>query len=93
LAKWSVICTPKDQGGFGIQDLEVKNMTLLDKWIFKLLTDMTYDKPFLKGNMSAQRHYHRFFGNPVIHIFGLLGFGANNKSAYETPNCPRSIEE
>jgi hypothetical protein len=33
------VCTPKDQGGFGIQDLEVKNIALLDKWISKLLTE------------------------------------------------------
>jgi hypothetical protein len=35
---WSVVCTPKDQGGLGIQDLQVKNTTLLGKWLFKLLT-------------------------------------------------------
>jgi hypothetical protein len=39
LAKWSVVCRPKDQGGLGIQDLEVKNMTLLGKWLFRLLIE------------------------------------------------------
>jgi hypothetical protein len=39
LAKWSVVCTPKDQGGLGIQDLEVKNTALLGKWLFNLLTE------------------------------------------------------
>jgi hypothetical protein len=39
LVKWSVVCTPKDQGGLGIQDLEVKNAALLGKWLFKLLTE------------------------------------------------------
>jgi hypothetical protein len=38
LAKWSVLCRPKDQGGLGIQDLEVKNTALLGKWLFRLLT-------------------------------------------------------
>jgi hypothetical protein len=37
LAKWSVVCSPKDQGGFGIHDLEVKNTALLGKWLFKRL--------------------------------------------------------
>jgi hypothetical protein len=31
LANWSVVCSPKDQGGLGIQDLEVKNTALLGK--------------------------------------------------------------
>jgi hypothetical protein len=39
LAKWSVLCRPKDKGGLGIQDLEVKNTTLLGKWLFRLLTE------------------------------------------------------
>ena len=39
LAKWSVVCRPKDQGGLGIHDLEVKNATLLGKWLFKLLSE------------------------------------------------------
>ena len=34
-----MVCTPKDQGGLGIQDLEVKNTALLGKWLFKLLTE------------------------------------------------------
>jgi hypothetical protein len=39
LAKWSVVCWPKDQGGLGIHDLPVKNTDLLGKWLFKLLTE------------------------------------------------------
>jgi hypothetical protein len=39
LVKWSVVCTPKDQGGLGIHDLQVKNTALLGKWLFKLLTE------------------------------------------------------
>jgi hypothetical protein len=39
LAKWSVVCCPKDQGGLGIHDLSVKNTALLGKWLFKLLTE------------------------------------------------------
>jgi hypothetical protein len=38
LTKWSVVCSPKDQGGLGIHNLEVKNTALLGKWLFKLLT-------------------------------------------------------
>jgi hypothetical protein len=39
LVKWSVVCRPKDQGGLGVHDLQVKNTALLGKWLFKLLTE------------------------------------------------------
>jgi hypothetical protein len=39
LIKWSIVCSPKDQGGLGVHDLEVKNSALLGKWLFKLLTE------------------------------------------------------
>jgi hypothetical protein len=38
LAKWNILCQPRDQGGLGIQDLNIKNIALLSKWLFKLLT-------------------------------------------------------
>jgi hypothetical protein len=39
LAKWSIVCSRKDQGGLGTHDLEVKNIALLGKWVFRLLTE------------------------------------------------------
>ena len=39
LVKWSIVCRPKDHGGLGVHDLEVKNSALLGKWMFKLLTE------------------------------------------------------
>ena len=36
LAKWDIICRPNDQGGLGIENLEVKNRCLLSKWLWKL---------------------------------------------------------
>jgi hypothetical protein len=38
LSNWSIICRPKDQGGLGIEVLELKNKCLLSKWLFKLLS-------------------------------------------------------
>jgi hypothetical protein len=32
------VCSPKDRGGLGIHDLEVKNTVLLGKWLFELIT-------------------------------------------------------
>jgi mannosylglycoprotein endo-beta-mannosidase len=39
LTKWSIICRPKDQGGLGVEVLELKNKCLLSKWLFKLLNE------------------------------------------------------
>ena len=39
LTKWSVVCRPKDQGGLGVHDLEVKNRALLGKLLARLLTE------------------------------------------------------
>ena len=39
LTKWDIICRPKDQGGLGIENLEVKNKCLLSKWLYKLSSE------------------------------------------------------
>jgi hypothetical protein len=39
LTRWNIICRPKDQGGLGIDVLELKNKSLLCKWLFKLLNE------------------------------------------------------
>ena len=39
LAKWEILCQPKDQGGLGIQNLDIQNKCLLSKWLFKLLNE------------------------------------------------------
>jgi hypothetical protein len=36
LAKWDIIYRPKDQGGLGIENLEVKNRCLFSKWLYRL---------------------------------------------------------
>ena len=43
LAKWDILCQPKDQGGLEIDNLELKNVALLSKWLYRLLmTDGTW---------------------------------------------------
>jgi hypothetical protein len=39
LTRWKIICRPKDQGGLGIEVLDIKNSCLLSKWMFKLLNE------------------------------------------------------
>jgi hypothetical protein len=33
------MCQPRDQGGLGIQNLEIQNECLLTKWLFKLINE------------------------------------------------------
>jgi hypothetical protein len=45
LAKWDILCRPKDQGSLGILDLQLQNKCLLAKWIVNLLnTDGIWQK-------------------------------------------------
>jgi hypothetical protein len=39
LSKWNMICRPKDQGGLGIDVLDIKNNCLLSKWLFKIINE------------------------------------------------------
>ena len=39
LAKWTVLCTPKDFGGLGIHNLDLQNTCLLSKWLFRLINE------------------------------------------------------
>jgi hypothetical protein len=39
LTKWNIICRPKDQGGLGIEVLDINYRCLLSKWLFKLLNE------------------------------------------------------
>ena len=39
LTKWNIICSPKDQGGLGVELLEIKNKCLLSKWFSKILNE------------------------------------------------------
>jgi hypothetical protein len=39
LAKWSILCQPKDQDGVGIMNIAVQNECLLSKWLYKLINE------------------------------------------------------
>jgi len=39
LSKWSIMFSPKDQGGSGILNLDLQNRCLLSKWLFRLLNE------------------------------------------------------
>jgi hypothetical protein len=39
LTRWNIICQPKEQGGLGIQNIDVQNRCLLSKWLFRLINE------------------------------------------------------
>jgi hypothetical protein len=39
LAKWDILCQPKDMGGLGIKNIDTQNKCLLSKWLFKLINE------------------------------------------------------
>jgi hypothetical protein len=78
LAKWSVVCSPKDQGGLGIHDLQVKNTALLGKWLFKLLTEEGTWQIILKRKYIGQKALSQVLWKPGDSHF-LAGLMATKK--------------
>jgi hypothetical protein len=73
LARWSAVCTPKDQGRLGIYTLEVKNMALLGKWLFKLLTKDGAWQTILKRKYVGTNALSQVLWKPgVLHFWAGL---------------------
>jgi hypothetical protein len=49
LARWHIVCQPKALGGLGVSNLAVKNISLLSKWLFKLLNEEGRWRQLLKN--------------------------------------------
>jgi hypothetical protein len=59
LANWNTMCQSKDQGGLGIQNIDVQNWCLLSKWLFKLINKEGLWQTILKRKyMKAQTIAH-----------------------------------
>jgi hypothetical protein len=59
-----VVCRPKDQGGLGIQNLEVKNTALLGNWLFRLLTEDEVWQTFLRRKYVGSKALSQVFWKP-----------------------------
>lgn len=55
LARWNILCQPKDQGGLGIKNLDLQNKCLLSKWLFKLVNEDGIWQSMLR-NKYLKRH-------------------------------------
>ncbi|WVZ51423.1 LOW QUALITY PROTEIN: hypothetical protein U9M48_002571 [Paspalum notatum var. saurae] len=59
LARWEILCLPKEQGGLGIRNLEIQNICLLSKWLYKLINEEgvwqnILKKKYLRGKSSGE---------------------------------------
>jgi hypothetical protein len=59
LAKWNILCQPKEVGGLGIKNLHIQKRCLLSKWLFKLINEEgiwqnLLRKKYLKNETIAQ---------------------------------------
>jgi hypothetical protein len=76
LAKWDILCRPKEQGGLGILDLQLQNKCLRAKWLVNLLN--TYGiwqkllrNKYLRSKSLTQvedKPYDSHFWSGLIHI-------------------------
>jgi hypothetical protein len=55
LARWDVLCQPKELGGLGILNLEIQNKCLLSKWLYKLLNEEGMWQSLLRRKYLANR--------------------------------------
>jgi hypothetical protein len=55
LTKWNIICRPKDQGGLGIEVLDIKNRCLLSKWLFSLLNEDGVWQELIQNKYLSQK--------------------------------------
>jgi hypothetical protein len=59
-----VVYRPKDQGGLGVHDLKVKNLALLGKWLFKLLTEDGVWQTLLKRKYISSKALSQVLWKP-----------------------------
>lgn len=50
-----MICSPKDQGGLGVLDLDLMNKALLGKWIWKLENEEGWWQDILKNKYLRKK--------------------------------------
>jgi len=76
LAKWDILCRPKDQGGLEILDLQLQNKCLLAKWLVNLLNttglwQTLLTNKYLRSKSLAQvkaKPYHSHFWRGLMKI-------------------------
>jgi hypothetical protein len=65
LARWEIMCQPKDQGGLGIQNLNIQNKCLLSKWLFKLLNEDGMWQELLRNKYIKEKTMGSYVKKPT----------------------------
>jgi hypothetical protein len=70
----NIICRPKEQGGLGIEVLELKNKCLLAKWLFKILNEQGVWQELIKNKYLHSQTLYQVVAKPGDSPFwkGLL---------------------
>ena len=61
---------PKEQGGLGIQDLDIQNKYLLRKWLYKLCNEEGLWQEILRNKYLKNCTLSQISKKWGIHIFG-----------------------
>jgi hypothetical protein len=64
LAKWRIICRPKDQGGLGVIDFGIQNRCLLNKWLFNLINTKSVWQQLLRNKYLGNKSITRVITKP-----------------------------
>jgi hypothetical protein len=64
LARWHVVCQPKVLGGLGVSNLAIKNICLLNKWLYKLLNEDGMWQQLLKNKYLGDKSLIQIFRRP-----------------------------
>lgn len=64
LARWSILCQPKDIGGLGIKNIDVQNKCLLCKWLFKLINEDGIWQQILRRKYFHNKSIGQVVGKP-----------------------------
>jgi hypothetical protein len=73
--KWNIIYCTRDQGGLGIEVLEIKNKCTLGKWMFKLLNKDGACQELLHNKYFQHKTLSQVQAKVIVSPFwkGLMG--------------------
>jgi hypothetical protein len=69
LVKWSILNKSKCVGGLGILDLDVQNICLLSKWLYKLLNENEVWQSIIKKKYLQNKTLSQVNKRKGAHIF------------------------
>ena len=78
LVMWPLMCQPKEQGGLGIQNLDIQNKYLLSKWLFKLCNEEGIWQELLRNKYLKNKTLGQVNKKPGDSYFWTSLMGVND---------------